>query len=62
MWDDYTTLAYQRLQEMYDDASMRRSLPAKPSRFRMPRQLLGRALVRWGERLASPVGSPIAHR
>jgi hypothetical protein len=62
MWDDYTTLAYQRLQELYDDASVRRSLPPKPRRVRMPREMLGRALVRWGERLVSPVGAPVAHR
>lgn len=62
MSNDYTTLAYQRLQELYEDAAMRRSLPSKPHRLRLPRAALGRALVRWGERLARPVGAPIAHR
>ena len=59
---DYSTLAHQRLQELYEDASVRRSLPPKPRHFPMLRAALGRALVRWGERLASPVGSSIAHR
>ena len=62
MADDYTTLAYQRLGELYEDAAMRRSFPSKPHRPRLPRAALGRALVRWGERLARPVGAPIAHR
>ena len=62
MWHDLTSLADQRLQALYDDASARRSFPPKPRRFPMLRDVLGGALVRWGERLASPVGSSIAHR
>jgi hypothetical protein len=62
MWHDLTTLADQRLQALYEDASVRRSLPPKPRRFPMLRDVLGRALVRWGERLAGPVSSSIAHR
>jgi len=62
MWHDYTSLADQRLRELYEDASVRRSLPPRPRHFPMLRKVLGGALVRWGERLASPVGSPIAHR
>jgi hypothetical protein len=62
MWHDYNTLACQRLQELYEDASVRRSLPPKPHHFSRLREALGRALVRWGERLASPVGSSVAHR
>lgn len=63
MWtDSYGTLAEQRLQELYDHAAMRRSLPPTPGRSALLREAVGRTLVRWGERLASPVGSPIAHR
>ena len=62
MWHDLTTLAEQRLQALYDDAAVRRSLPPKLRHVPMLREVLGRALVRWGERLASPVGSSIAHR
>jgi hypothetical protein len=62
MWHDYNGLAYQRLQELYEDASVRRSLPPRPRHFPMLRDALGRALVRWGERLASPVGSSVAQR
>jgi hypothetical protein len=62
MWHDYTSLADQRLQEMYEDASVRRSLPPKPRHVPKLQDMLGRALVRWGERLTGPVGSSIAHR
>lgn len=59
---DYNALAYQRLQELYEDASVRRTLPPKPRRFPTVRVVLGRALVRWGARMASPAGSSVAHR
>jgi hypothetical protein len=62
MWHDLSSLADQRLQELYEDASVRRSLPPKPRHLPMLREVLGRALVRWGERLARPVGSSVAHR
>jgi hypothetical protein len=62
MGHDHTTLAYQRLQELYDDAAVRRSLPARRDRFPMLRDALGRTLVRWGERLARPVGSSVVQR
>jgi hypothetical protein len=62
MWHDYTSLAAQRLQELYQDASVRRAVPPEPRRFPTLRGVLGRALVRWGERLATPVGSSVAHR
>jgi hypothetical protein len=61
VWHDYGSLAEQRLQELYADASVRRSLPPKPRRRAMLRLIVGRTLVRWGERLARPVGSPAAH-
>jgi hypothetical protein len=62
MWHDYNSLAYQRLQELQEDATVRRSLPPKPRHLSMLREALGHALVRWGERLARPVGSSVAHR
>jgi hypothetical protein len=62
MWHDYSTLAYQRLQELHEDASMRRSLPPRPRHFLQLRERMGHTLVRWGERLAGPVGSSVAHR
>lgn len=62
MWDDYTTLASQRLRELYEDAEMRRSFPSSRRCLPQPRRALGLALVRLGERLAPPVGAPIAHR
>ncbi len=63
MWHDYTALAEQRLQELYKDADMRRSLPSRPRRLPVLREALGHTLVRWGERLAgASVGAPVAHR
>lgn len=63
MWPDpYSALAEQRLQELYADAAARRAVPVTPRRLPRSRARLGRALVRWGERLASPVGSSVAHQ
>ena len=61
MWHDLNSLADQRLQQLYKDSCVRRSLPPKPPHFPKLREALGRALVRWGERLARPVRTP-AHR
>jgi hypothetical protein len=62
MWQNYPALAEQRLQELYEDAAVRRSLPPTSRRLPTLRLALGRTLVRWGERLATPVGAPVAHR
>lgn len=61
MWQLYGALAEQRLQEMYDDAQVRNSIPPKPKRRAVVRPWLGRVLVRAGERLIRPVESPAAH-
>jgi hypothetical protein len=62
MWQNYSALAEQRLRDMYEDAAVRRSLPPRPRRLPKLRLALGRTLVRWGERLARPVGSSPAHQ
>jgi hypothetical protein len=61
MWQNYSALADQRLQDMYEDAAVRRSEPPQSRRLPKLRLRLGRTLVRWGERLTGPVGSSIAH-
>lgn len=61
MWDFYADLAEQRLQELYEDAATRRRIPSVPRPRSAPRVVLGRALVRWGERLAAPVAGPVPH-
>jgi hypothetical protein len=61
MWQDYSSLVHQRIDDLYQDASASWSLPPKRRRHAV-REALGRALMRFGERLAGPVGSPVAHR
>jgi hypothetical protein len=42
----YITLAYQRLQELYEDAAMRRSLPSERLPLRLPRDARQAGLIR----------------
>ena len=62
MSHDYLSIADQRLTELYDEAAARRAVPPQARRRFHLRDVVGRALVRWGERLVGPAAAPIAHR